>query len=54
MQEIKELETKVLLQELAAIVCSACSVEVTAEDASQWTMAQWMHDLFPVILLLMQ
>lgn len=48
MQAVKDFEARLLLEELAAVVSAADKQPVTAEDARQWTLHQWVADLFPV------
>lgn len=47
-QEVKGLETRILMQELASLVASAGGVPLSIDEARTWTLGQWLHSLFPV------
>ena len=48
MQDLKDLERRTMLQEYAMIMSTVDGKPVSIETARTWTLAQWMHDLFPV------
>lgn len=50
-QDIKELEGRILLQECVLLMASV-GQPATIELARTWTLYQWVHTLFPVRPLL--
>lgn len=47
-QECMKLEAELLPQELAATMSIAGCGDVTADQAKQWTLKQYLDDIFPV------
>ena len=48
MQECMQLEAKLLPEELAAALSTSGLGNFTGDQAKQWTLQQWLTDLFPV------